>query len=101
MDYSKWDKFAAELSDSDDEERGAPKVTSISQGSKVTIGPEGHSISATNNEDAVLTSNKQEMKTAKKKIDDDGDIRNGGVTSKGVTLCTFRCLNIFAHLVVF
>jgi hypothetical protein len=90
MDYSKWDKFAAELSDSDDEEPGAPKVTSISQGSKVTIGPEGHSISATDNKDAMITFNKQEIKTAKKKrIDDvdDGDIRNGGVTSKG---CRWR-----------
>lgn len=40
VDYSKFDKLASELSDSDDAP-GPPRVTRLKAGSKVTVGPTG------------------------------------------------------------
>ena len=44
VDYSKWDAFAADLSDSDDDMK--PAVTKLHDGSRVHIGPSGTLISA-------------------------------------------------------
>jgi hypothetical protein len=45
VDYSKWDKFAAELDDSDEE---GPKLIKLDgdKGGKVTIGPKGYQINS-------------------------------------------------------
>jgi hypothetical protein len=52
-DYGKWDKFAAEQTDSD-EERQAPKVRAVGDGQAVRIGPKGYEIGKT---DADSTEN--------------------------------------------
>lgn len=43
VDYSKWDSYAAELSDSD-EDMGKPSVTKLENKSSVKIGPNGVSV---------------------------------------------------------
>lgn len=44
MNYSKWDKFVAEQSDSDDEQ-AAPSVHTVGDGQAVRLGPQGYEIS--------------------------------------------------------
>lgn len=41
VDYSKFDKLAAELSDSDDVPGNRPHVTRLEAGSRVVLGPSG------------------------------------------------------------
>lgn len=43
VDYSKWKDFGAELSDSEDEDEG-PRVTQLSAGDRVSVGPTGLSL---------------------------------------------------------
>eukprot|EP01031_Cornospumella_fuschlensis_P028982 gene28982-34979_t len=45
VDYSKWDKFDAGSSDEEDSVGPGPKVTTLSDPSKITIGPKGYSVS--------------------------------------------------------
>lgn len=75
LDYSKWDRLAADLSDTSDneEESSQPKVTSLAQGGSVTIGPDGPSI-VTASSVGALKKNKNEERS---------DTRNGGVTKEG------------------
>lgn len=48
MNYGKWDKFAAEQSDSDDE-RAAPSVRTVGDGQAVRIGPQGYELTEKEN----------------------------------------------------
>lgn len=45
VDYSKWDKFASELSDEEEDAKG-PMVHHVEEGGRVTIGPDGATIAA-------------------------------------------------------
>jgi hypothetical protein len=60
-DYGKWDKFAAEQTDSDDE-RQAPKVRTVGDGQAVRIGPKGYQIGKN---DANITENVAEAHYAR------------------------------------
>jgi hypothetical protein len=60
-DYGKWDKFAAEQTDSD-EERQAPKVQTVGDGQAVRIGPKGYEIGK---EDTHCTNNEAETHHAR------------------------------------
>ena len=60
VDYSKWDKFASELSDDEDEGRGPVQVHHVEDGGSVTIGPNGASLAArsAHSESAVVENDK-------------------------------------------
>lgn len=78
VDYSKWDSFAADLSDSDDD--GKPIVTKLNDRSKVHIGPSGVSITSNTDESLSnsLSLNQATLESTKKLSFEKSD--NGGTT---------------------
>lgn len=88
LDYSRWDRLAADLSDSD-EEQGQPQVTSLHEGGSVTIGPDGPSIAS--NKSAISADGKPVASSSSKGLkgkpidasEEEDDRRNGGITKEG------------------
>ena len=62
VDYSKWDKFADEISD--DEEPNTPLVHHVEDGGSVTIGPDGPRIAARSTDAASASKASKEGRRA-------------------------------------
>mmetsp|Transcript_38422 Transcript_38422/g.39099 ORF Transcript_38422/g.39099 Transcript_38422/m.39099 type:complete len:240 (+) Transcript_38422:245-964(+) len=80
VDYSKWDSFAADLSDSDEEP--TPSVKKLEDGSKVHIGPTGVSLSSADAKDSNIISAPLTSSLSSTDKNVDKDTENGGSTEK-------------------
>ena len=58
VDYSKWDSYAADISDSDDDDH-MPSVTKLEDSSKVQIGPQGVTVISAHDNSTVTSSQKK------------------------------------------
>lgn len=74
VDYSKWDKFDAGSSDEEDS-RPMPKVTTLSDHSKITIGPKGYSVSESKEDEAALRKERSAVQSSER-------TRNGSMVAK-------------------
>ena len=85
VDYRKWDSFAAEISDSDEDVPSPSRVTTLQDGQSVSIGPSGVSIgNSTSKSTAEQTCSGIKAEKLVKKGGGEGDeeSRNGGVNER-------------------
>lgn len=80
MDYSKWDRFVAEVSDSDDEDQSRrPIVTRLDDSTTVSIGSDGWKSEARVQAKTTITASTAEPMTFVKNTKTKTRTRNGGV----------------------
>ncbi|RYG99386.1 hypothetical protein EON65_50320 [archaeon] len=75
VDYSKWDRFDAGSSDEEDIRDPIPKVTTLSNQSKITIGPKGYTVSESEEGEAITRKEKSILSSGER-------TRNGSMVVK-------------------